>query len=122
MRVVMLLENNPYPADVRVRNEAESLVAAGHRVVVVAPRGPGERRREAVRGVEVERYWLPATPDSPVGFVVEYVVAQMQLLFRGWYQLLRGAEVEAWTRREQDRVQPLHSPQDMMLGQVLLDP
>ncbi len=25
MKVAMLLENNPYPQDVRVRNEAESL-------------------------------------------------------------------------------------------------
>ena len=44
--IVMLLENNPYPQDVRVRSEAESLAAAGHDVTVLAPRGAGQRRRE----------------------------------------------------------------------------
>ena len=39
----MLLENNPYPQDVRVRNEAEALAAAGHAVTVLAPRAPGQR-------------------------------------------------------------------------------
>ena len=38
----MLLENNPYPQDVRVRNEAESLAAAGHEVTVLAPRSAGQ--------------------------------------------------------------------------------
>ena len=40
--IVVLLENLTYPKDTRVRNEAESLVGAGHRVTVLAPRGPGE--------------------------------------------------------------------------------
>ena len=42
----MLLENNPFPQDVRVRSEAQSLVAAGYRVTVVAPRGKAQPRRE----------------------------------------------------------------------------
>ncbi len=39
-RVLMLLENNPYPKDVRVRQEAAALVAAGYQVTVVCPSGP----------------------------------------------------------------------------------
>ena len=45
-RIAMLLENNPYPSDVRVRREAESLAAVGHRVVVAAPSGPRGGVRE----------------------------------------------------------------------------
>jgi hypothetical protein len=44
-RITMLVENNPYPQDVRVRSEAQSLARAGHDVTVVAPRDPGQSRR-----------------------------------------------------------------------------
>jgi hypothetical protein len=67
----MLLENNPYPMDVRVRSEAESLAAAGYDVVVCAPRGPGEPRRERIGGVEARRFWMPETPSKAWGFLVE---------------------------------------------------
>ena len=39
-RVLMLVENN-FPADTRVRNEASTLVAHGYRVIVIALRGAG---------------------------------------------------------------------------------
>jgi len=55
----MLLENDLYPQDVRVRYEAESLAANGYTVCVIAPRGQGQRNREHVAGVEVRRFWLP---------------------------------------------------------------
>ena len=57
--VVMLLENNGYPRDVRPRREAESLVAAGYQVTIIAPREPGEPAREDVGGVRVWRFRLP---------------------------------------------------------------
>ena len=53
-RVLMLVENS-FPADVRVRNEAYSLSQAGYRVTVVALRKPGEKRTEVVDGVRVYR-------------------------------------------------------------------
>jgi uncharacterized protein (DUF1697 family) len=48
----MLLENNLYPDDIRVRAEARSLVAAGYAVRVIAPRGRGEPAREVVEKLE----------------------------------------------------------------------
>ncbi len=92
-RVVMLLENNPYPQDVRVRSEAESLAAVGHRVTVVAPRAAGQPRRERVGMVHVRRFRLPETPASPAGFVVEYTIANANLYLGGAMELLRGADV-----------------------------
>ena len=53
-RVLMLVENC-FPADTRVRNEAATLVAHGYRVTVIALRSPGERAREVVDGVMVYR-------------------------------------------------------------------
>src|SRR5262245_44368428 len=53
-RVLMLVENN-FPADTRVRNEASTLVANGYCVTIIALRGLGERPREMVDGVNVYR-------------------------------------------------------------------
>jgi glycosyltransferase involved in cell wall biosynthesis len=104
-RVAMLLENNPYPQDVRVRSEAESLARAGHRVTVAAPRAPGQTRREWVAGVAVHRFRLPATPPSPLGFVLEYAIANAALHLAGAAELLRGADVVH-----------LHNPPDTLFG------
>jgi len=98
----MALENNPYPQDVRVRNEAEELLADGHRVVVLAPRGGGQPRSELVRGVRVRRYWLPAR-DGAAGIALEYAVATVQLTLRLLVELMRGADVVH-----------LHNPPDLL--------
>ena len=72
-RITMLLENNPYPQDVRVRSEAESLARAGHSVEVVAPRGAEQPRRERVRGVDVIRFRLiDGGERGALGFALEY--------------------------------------------------
>jgi glycosyltransferase involved in cell wall biosynthesis len=93
MKVAMLLENNPYPQDVRVRNEAESLAAAGHQVTVIAPRSAGQPAVEAVGEVTVRRYRLPVASGGIAGFLLEYTVAHAQLFLRGLRELVRGAEV-----------------------------
>ena len=53
-RVLMLVEN-AYPQDTRVRNEAELLAEAGYAVTVVALRRPGQGRAEKLDGVQVYR-------------------------------------------------------------------
>jgi glycosyltransferase involved in cell wall biosynthesis len=89
----MLLENLPYPKDVRVRNEATSLTAAGWDVTVVAPMAQGEARREVVEGVRVWRYPLPSTEPGIKGYLKEYAHAHLHLFTRGLACLLRGADV-----------------------------
>ncbi len=102
-RVVMLLENQPYPADVRVRREALSLTAAGYDVTVIAPRAAGQPRREWCDGVRVRRFRLPATPATRAGFFAEYLIANLQLQGRGAVELARGA-----------RILHLHNPPDTL--------
>jgi glycosyltransferase involved in cell wall biosynthesis len=92
-RVVMLLENNPYPQDTRVRNEAESLTEAGLRVTVVAPRGPGQPAREWISGVEVRRFRMVWAGRSSMSYAVEYAVAHVQLIARALIELARGARI-----------------------------
>jgi glycosyltransferase involved in cell wall biosynthesis len=53
MNIGMLLNGN-YPADIRVRKEAETLVQ-NHRIFVLCKRGPGEKEYEVVNGVQVIR-------------------------------------------------------------------
>src|SRR5438105_8372838 len=89
-KTLMLVEN-AYPNDTRVRNEAEALTQAGYEVTVVALRKPGQVRSEVIEGVRV--YRLPRlelfqkTPcenptfaqkvalkvKSLVGYVSEYI-------------------------------------------------
>ena len=68
----MLVENNSYPGDTRVRREALALVDAGFNVTVIAPREVGQARRDVVDGVSVYRYPEPTERDSFWGFVWEF--------------------------------------------------
>jgi glycosyltransferase involved in cell wall biosynthesis len=99
----MLLENHSYPADPRVRREAEALGRSGYRVKVIAPRAPGQPGSERIDGVEVSRYRLPSDGASATGLLSEYLVANVQLYARGLGELLRGA-----------RVVHLHNPPDTL--------
>jgi glycosyltransferase involved in cell wall biosynthesis len=68
----MLVENNPYPQDARVRMEAGTLAAAGYRVTVIAPGRYGQPWHELVGGVRVYRYPGPPERGGVVGYLLEY--------------------------------------------------
>jgi glycosyltransferase involved in cell wall biosynthesis len=106
----MLLENDLYPHDVRVRYEAESLAANGYSVCVIAPRGPDQANRERLGGVEARRFWLPLEHSGGVhNLVGEYLVAHAQLWARGGLEVLRGADVLH-----------VHNPPDTLFAPSLL--
>jgi glycosyltransferase involved in cell wall biosynthesis len=71
-RVLMLLENQPYPRDHRVHWEATTLAAAGYRVSVICPSGRGQPHREMLDGVQVYRFWAPPPANSFFGYLWEY--------------------------------------------------
>ncbi len=108
-RVAMLLENNPYPQDIRVRREAEALVRAGHAVTVIAPRDAGQPRRETVAGVGVRRFRAPAGVTGPRSIALEYAVAGARLHLAALVELVRGATVLH-----------LHNPPDLFAAAGLL--
>jgi glycosyltransferase involved in cell wall biosynthesis len=83
----MLLENNPYPNDTRVRKEAHSLRDAGYEVTVIAPRADGQPDRERVDGIEVERFTLREREPSWHAFLLEYLAANIHLQARTLRQL-----------------------------------
>jgi glycosyltransferase involved in cell wall biosynthesis len=92
LSVLMLLENNPYPHDIRVRREAETLVGAGHRVTVVAPRRLGQPKREVVDGVRVRRFRL-REGGGVKGLLAEYAVAHCALFLEAIRGLAMGCDV-----------------------------
>ena len=61
-RVLMLVENRPFPYDVRVLPEAQALFAAGYQVSVISPAGRKQPLRENVDGIYVFHY--PAPPSA----------------------------------------------------------
>src|SRR5438034_4230570 len=63
-RVLMLLENQAYPQDHRVRREALALARAGYRVSVVCPATRAQVRHEVVDGVRVYRFRSPAPANG----------------------------------------------------------
>ena len=103
-RITMLLENNPYPQDIRVRQEAESLASAGHVVEVIAPRGTRQIAHESVNGVKVRRYRsLSLARQDAWAVLLEYAVAIAALNAAGVRALLRGSTVLH-----------LHNPPDLL--------
>lgn len=71
-RILMLLENNPYPEDARVRREAAALTESGYQVAIICPASKGQPMRETVNGVRVYRYPEPRAGDGLIGYLWEY--------------------------------------------------
>ena len=106
----MLLENNPYPQDVRVRSEAQSLAGFGHDVTVVAPREKGQPRRETIDGVRVIRFALyDGSNRGATGFTVEYLIAFVALHLAAIRALIGGTTVLH-----------VHNPPDIFFPAALL--
>jgi glycosyltransferase involved in cell wall biosynthesis len=74
-RVLMVVENNGYPTDTRVRVEALALTEAGYDVTVIAPNADRGPRTETIDGVHVRRYPPPPEGAGLWAYLREYLVA-----------------------------------------------
>lgn len=78
--MLILLENESYPYDRRVRHEAEALTEAGYEVTVVSPKGARAQAAEEVHaGVRVLRYTEPPSGTGALAYLREYGVALLRL-------------------------------------------
>jgi glycosyltransferase involved in cell wall biosynthesis len=110
-RILMLVENY-FPQDTRVKNEADLLTNAGYHVSVIALRKKGQLRRETVSGTEVYRvphfelFKKTATTDlskaalfllklrASLGYLAEYCYFTVACLLVTSYVLVsRGFDV-----------------------------
>lgn len=80
-RILMLLENCPFPKDDRVRREARALTSAGYQVTVIAPASRSQPKREVWEGVQVYRYPPPVEKVGFIGYVWEYAYSLTMIFF-----------------------------------------
>jgi glycosyltransferase involved in cell wall biosynthesis len=93
-RVLMLLENQAYPQDHRVRREAVALASAGYRVSVICPATRAQVWREVVDGVHVYRFPSPAPANGFLGYLWEYgYCTAMSFFFSLWIFWREGFDV-----------------------------
>lgn len=78
--VLVVLENQPYPFDPRLRAQVDALMSAGYTVTVAGPTGfDSQELAETVEGVRVVRYVAPPGGRGLLGYVREYGVSMLRL-------------------------------------------
>jgi glycosyltransferase involved in cell wall biosynthesis len=94
-KVLIIVENQPFPFDSRVFKQARSLHDAGYEVTVLSPQAKGcELGHEVLDGVHVYRHPMPEEGNSPLGYLREYSVALFfQFWYAWWIYLRRGFHV-----------------------------
>lgn len=93
-RVLLLVENNPYPLDFRVRREAHTLRDAGYLVTVIAPRDATEPWAEDVDGISVYRFPTPPGGSGLLSYGLEFGYATLAILIlTAWVWLRKGVDV-----------------------------
>ncbi len=94
VRVLLLVENNAYPYDSRVRREAHALRDAGYQVTVIAPRGVAQRWIEQIDGISVHRFLAPPGGKGILGYVFEFGYSTLvMLLLTAWVTVRKGIDV-----------------------------
>jgi glycosyltransferase involved in cell wall biosynthesis len=93
-RVLLLVENNPYPLDFRVRREAHTLRDAGCQVTVIAPRDDTCRWTEVVDGIKVYRFPKPPGGSGLLSYALEFGYATLAiLLLTTWVWIRTGFDI-----------------------------
>ena len=74
--VLMIVENNPVPHDIRVWNEAQALVELGYQVTIISPRSEKSPAKfEILNGIALYRHYIPFEGGGKFGLLFEYLNA-----------------------------------------------
>jgi glycosyltransferase involved in cell wall biosynthesis len=93
-KALLLVENNGFPRDFRVRREAHALRDHGFQVSVVCPREGNERWHEHSDGVEIFRFPAPPGGSGLLSYAFEFGYATLAMLVVSlWVALRRGVDV-----------------------------
>lgn len=86
-KVLLVVENRPVPADVRVWAEARALYEQGFEVSVIAPSGATSGRSTYIclQGIHIYTYPLPSYTNSCLAYLLEYSLSILQT----WWLSLR---------------------------------
>jgi glycosyltransferase involved in cell wall biosynthesis len=89
-RVLMLVENAPYPQDSRVRKEAKTLAEAGYQVTVISPAAKGQPWLEVTSDARVYRYPFLFSGRGFLGYLVEYGYAMVAMFLLSLWVVVRN--------------------------------
>lgn len=93
-KVLLLVENNSYPFDVRVRREAQVLHDSGYKVAIICPHRKGQPYSEDVEGVKVYRFPNPPQGNGLLGYIFEFGYATIAIfILTVWVWLRHGFDV-----------------------------
>jgi len=91
---IAMVTNSCYPADPRVRREAEVLAAAGHLIDVICIRQPGDAFKSELNGVRVYRVPLKHRRSGPLFYLLEYMAFfMMAAVFLSILHVMRGYSI-----------------------------
>jgi glycosyltransferase involved in cell wall biosynthesis len=94
IKVLLLVENNTYPFDFRVRREAQALRDSGCEITVIAPRGASQAWIENVDNIKVYRFPPPPGGVGVLGYAFEFGYSTLvMLLLTAWVAVSRGVDV-----------------------------
>lgn len=77
--VLLVVENNGYPGDFRVRREALALRDAGYRVFVACPRDGNQPWTETRDDIAIYRFPAPIGGRGLIGYVLEFTYATLAI-------------------------------------------
>jgi glycosyltransferase involved in cell wall biosynthesis len=93
-KVLLLVENNGFPRDFRLRREAHALRDHGFDVSVICPREEQQPWRERLDGVEVYRFPEPPGGSGAFSYALEFCYSTIAMLAIAlWVWLRRGVDV-----------------------------
>lgn len=94
VKVLLLVENNTYPFDFRVRREAQALRDAGYQVTVIAPRGSAQPWIENIEDISIYRFPAPPGGVGVLSYAFEFGYATLtMLLLTAWVSISKGVDV-----------------------------
>ncbi|HLX40252.1 MAG TPA: glycosyltransferase family 4 protein [Ktedonobacteraceae bacterium] len=100
IKILMLVENLPVPADPRVWKEATALHEAGFQVCVISPKGTTRQQEPyiCIDGIHIYRYQLPTTANRGGAYLKEYSTAllmtfllSLKIWFRHGFDVIHAA-------------------------------
>ncbi|MEM7125889.1 MAG: glycosyltransferase family 4 protein [Chloroflexota bacterium] len=94
-RILMLLENNPYSEDIRVKHEATALDEAGYTLSIICPRPKnGKFYEEISDGISLFQYPAPIEGEGLLAYIWEYGYSVTVMFFLSlWVALWKGFDV-----------------------------
>jgi glycosyltransferase involved in cell wall biosynthesis len=100
LKVLMLVENLPVPADPRVWNEAKALRDHGFQVCIICPKGVTKYQEAHIclENIHIYRYQMPAGSNNCTAYIAEYGIAllmsfllSISVLFRHGFDVIHAA-------------------------------